>query len=100
MTTILAEILTTRVDELELSVRADNCLRNANLVYVWQLIQVTEAELRRLPNLGRRTLNEIVHVLGQHGLRLGTEPPAPELFGNLADGYCWTPKLSPEQLAS
>ena len=64
-----------KVDELELSVRSANCLKNDNIVYIGDLIQKTEAEMLRTPNFGRKSLNEIKEVLGQMGLRLGMEVP-------------------------
>jgi DNA-directed RNA polymerase subunit alpha len=60
-----------KVDELELSVRSANCLKNDNIVYIGDLIQKTEAEMLRTPNFGRKSLNEIKEVLSQMGLHLG-----------------------------
>jgi len=54
-----------KVDELELSVRSANCLKNDNIVYIGDLIQKTEAEMLRTPNFGRKSLNEIKEVLAQ-----------------------------------
>ena len=51
------------MDELELSVRSANCLKNDNIVYIGDLIQKTEAEMLRTPNFGRKSLNEIKEVL-------------------------------------
>ena len=62
-----------RVDELELSVRSANCLKNDNIVYIGDLIQKTEAEMLRTPNFGRKSLNEIKEVLTAMGLHLGME---------------------------
>ncbi|WP_085883570.1 DNA-directed RNA polymerase subunit alpha [Oceanibacterium hippocampi] len=62
-----------KVDELELSVRSANCLKNDNIVYIGDLIQKTEAEMLRTPNFGRKSLNEIKEVLTQMGLHLGME---------------------------
>ena len=56
-----------KVDELELSVRSANCLKNDNIVYIGDLIQKTEAEMLRTPNFGRKSLNEIKEVLATHG---------------------------------
>ena len=56
-----------KVDELELSVRSANCLKNDNIVYIGDLVQKTEAEMLRTPNFGRKSLNEIKEVLAQHG---------------------------------
>ena len=60
-----------KVDELELSVRSANCLKNDNIVYIGDLIQKTEAEMLRTPNFGRKSLNEIKEVLTAMGLALG-----------------------------
>lgn len=69
-----------KVDELELSVRSANCLKNDNIVYIGDLIQKTEAEMLRTPNFGRKSLNEIKEVLASRGLTLGMRlenwPPA------------------------
>jgi len=62
-----------KVDELELSVRSANCLKNDNIVYIGDLIQKTEAEMLRTPNFGRKSLNEIKEVLNTMGLHLGME---------------------------
>ncbi len=62
-----------KVDELELSVRSANCLKNDNIVYIGDLIQKTEGEMLRTPNFGRKSLNEIKEVLAQMGLHLGME---------------------------
>ncbi|WP_138379522.1 DNA-directed RNA polymerase subunit alpha [Luteithermobacter gelatinilyticus] len=64
-----------RVDELELSVRSANCLKNDNIVYIGDLVKKTEAEMLRTPNFGRKSLNEIKEVLASMGLRLGMENP-------------------------
>ncbi len=75
-----------KVDELELSVRSANCLKNDNIVYIGDLIQKTEAEMLRTPNFGRKSLNEIKEVLAQMGLHLGLEVPGwpPENVDDLA----------------
>lgn len=75
-----------RVDELELSVRSANCLKNDNIVYIGDLIQKTEAEMLRTPNFGRKSLNEIKEVLAQMGLHLGMHVPnwPPENIEELA----------------
>jgi DNA-directed RNA polymerase subunit alpha len=75
-----------KVDELELSVRSANCLKNDNIVYIGDLVQKTEAEMLRTPNFGRKSLNEIKEVLAQMGLHLGMEIPAwpPENIEDLA----------------
>lgn len=59
------------VDDLELTVRSANCLKAENIYYIGDLIQRTENELLKTPNLGRKSLNEIKEVLGTHGLTLG-----------------------------
>jgi DNA-directed RNA polymerase subunit alpha len=64
-----------KVDELELSVRSANCLKNDNIVYIGDLVQKTEAEMLRTPNFGRKSLNEIKEVLAHMGLSLGMEVP-------------------------
>ena len=64
-----------KVDELELSVRSANCLKNDNIVYIGDLVQKTEAEMLRTPNFGRKSLNEIKEVLAGMGLHLGMEVP-------------------------
>ncbi len=78
-----------KVDELELSVRSANCLKNDNIVYIGDLIQKTEAEMLRTPNFGRKSLNEIKEVLAQMGLHLGMEVPnwPPENIEELAKKY-------------
>ena len=60
-----------KVDELELSVRSANCLKNENIVYIGDLVQKSESEMLKTPNFGRKSLNEIKDVLGQMGLGLG-----------------------------
>ena len=62
-----------KVDELELSVRSANCLKNDNIIYIGDLVQKSEAEMLRTPNFGRKSLNEIKEVLTQMGLGLGME---------------------------
>jgi len=75
-----------KVDELELSVRSANCLKNDNIVYIGDLVQKSEAEMLRTPNFGRKSLNEIKEVLAQMGLHLGMEIPnwPPENIEELA----------------
>ena len=75
-----------KVDELELSVRSANCLKNDNIVYIGDLIQKTETEMLRTPNFGRKSLNEIKEVLARMGLHLGMEVPnwPPENIDDLA----------------
>ena len=80
-----------KVDELELSVRSANCLRNDNIVYIGDLVQKSENDMLRTPNFGRKSLNEIREVLMQMGLNLGMDisdwPPEniEELSKNLED---------------
>ena len=62
-----------KVDELELSVRSANCLKNDNIIYIGDLVQKSEAEMLRTPNFGRKSLNEIKEVLAQMALHLGME---------------------------
>ena len=68
------------VDDLELTVRSANCLKAENIYYIGDLIQRTENELLKTPNLGRKSLNEIKEVLSARGLTLGMKlenwPPA------------------------
>ena len=64
-----------KVDELELSVRSMNCLKNDNIVYIGDLVQKTEPEMLRTPNFGRKSLNEIKEVLNSMSLFLGMEIP-------------------------
>ena len=82
-------LLLKKVDELELSVRSANCLKNDNIVYIGDLIQKTEAEMLRTPNFGRKSLNEIKEVLAQMGLHLGMEVPGwpPENIDELAKRF-------------
>ena len=60
-----------KVEELELSVRSANCLKNDNIVYIGDLVQKSESEMLRTPNFGRKSLNEIKEVLTNMGLNLG-----------------------------
>jgi DNA-directed RNA polymerase subunit alpha len=73
-------ILLRPVDDLELTVRSANCLKAENIYYIGDLIQRTETELLKTPNLGRKSLNEIKEVLASRGLTLGMKlenwPPA------------------------
>ena len=71
----LNRYLLKKVDELELSVRSANCLKNDNIIYIGDLVGKTEAEMLRTPNFGRKSLNEIKEVLSSMGLRLGMEIP-------------------------
>jgi DNA-directed RNA polymerase subunit alpha len=65
------ENLFKRVDELELSVRSQNCLQNAGIEYIYQLVERTEAEMLKTKNFGRKSLNEIKEILSDLGLSLG-----------------------------
>ena len=65
-----------KVDELELSVRSANCLKNDNIIYIGDLVQKSEQEMLRTPNFGRKSLNEIKEVLTNMGLSLGMSVPA------------------------
>ncbi len=65
------EYLGRSVDELELSVRAYNCLKNANIRTIGELVQRTEQDMLRTKNFGRKSLNEIKELLGRMGLQLG-----------------------------
>ena len=78
-----------KVDELELSVRSANCLKNDNIVYIGDLVQKTESEMLRTPNFGRKSLNEIKEVLAQMGLHLGMEVPGwpPDNIDELAKRF-------------
>jgi DNA-directed RNA polymerase subunit alpha len=71
----LNRYLLKKVDELELSVRSANCLKNDNIIYIGDLVQKSEAEMLRTPNFGRKSLNEIKEVLASMGLRLGMDIP-------------------------
>ncbi len=62
-----------KVDELELSVRSANCLKNDNIIYIGDLVQKSEGDMLRTPNFGRKSLNEIKEVLTQMGLHLGMD---------------------------
>jgi DNA-directed RNA polymerase subunit alpha len=79
-TPVIDPILLRPVDDLELTVRSANCLKVENIFYIGDLIQRTEAELLRTPNLGRKSLNEIKEVLASRDLSLGMKlenwPPA------------------------
>ena len=67
----LSEILNRSVEELELSVRSYNCLKNANIQTIGDLVQKTEAEMLRTKNFGRKSLNEIKELLQGLGLGFG-----------------------------
>src|SRR3978361_682282 len=78
-----------KVDELELSVRSANCLKNDNIVYIGDLVQKSEQEMLRTPNFGRKALTEIKEGLAQMGLHLGMEVPGwpPENIDELAKRF-------------
>lgn len=80
--------LNRRVDELELSVRSANCLQNANIRYIGELVQKTEGEMLRTKNFGRKSLNEIKEIIQDMGLSLGMK----------IEG--WTPPTSDEVVLS
>lgn len=75
-----------KVEELELSVRSANCLKNDNIVYIGDLVQKSESDMLRTPNFGRKSLNEIKEVLTNMGLGLGMDIPQwpPENIDDLA----------------
>jgi len=78
-----------KVEELELSVRSANCLKNDNIIYIGDLVQKTESEMLRTPNFGRKSLNEIKEVLTHMELNLGMTVPdwPPENIDELAKKY-------------
>lgn len=78
-----------KVDELELSVRSQNCLKNDNIVYIGDLVIKTEGAMLKTPNFGRKSLNEIKEVLASMGLRFGMEVSEwpPENIEDLAKRY-------------
>jgi len=82
-----------KVDELELSVRSANCLKNENIIYIGDLVQKSENEMLKTPNFGRKSLNEIREVLEGMGLGLGMNIPnwppenIEELTKKLEDPY-------------
>ena len=85
----LNAVLLKKVDELELSVRSANCLKNDNIYYIGDLIKKSEREMLRTPNFGRKSLNEIKAVLANMGLKLGMEISEwpPENVDDLARRY-------------
>lgn len=82
-------LLFRKVDELELSVRSANCLKNDNIIYIGDLVQKTEAEMLKTPNFGRKSLNEIKEVLEEMDLNLGMklENWPPEDLDELSKQY-------------
>jgi hypothetical protein len=83
ISSMFPDVIFMRVEELEVSVRSFNCLRNDEIVYVGELVQKSEAEMLRVPNYGRKSLNEIKEVLAQMGLHLDMIIP------------CWPPSDQP-----
>jgi DNA-directed RNA polymerase subunit alpha len=83
----LNRYLLKKVDELGLSVRSANCLKNDNIIYIGDLVPKTEAEMLRTPNFGRKSLNEIKEVLSSMGLRFGMDIPGwpPDNIEELAE---------------
>jgi hypothetical protein len=88
--------LNTDTAEMYLSVRASNVLRQAEIKYLWQLVQCTERELLRLPNCGKLTVRELTEYLGKNGgFYLGSSPIGPELEGSLIwDDSKWVWRLT------
>jgi DNA-directed RNA polymerase subunit alpha len=82
-------VLLRKVDEMELSVRSQNCLRNDNIVYIGDLVIRTEAEMLKTPNFGRKSLNEIKDILTSFGLKFGMEVAGwpPENLEELSKRY-------------
>lgn len=78
-----------KVDELELSVRSQNCLKNDNIVYIGDLVIKTEAEMLRTQNFGRKSLNEIKEILAKFNLKFGMDVPGwpPENLEELSKKY-------------
>ncbi|HOC39325.1 MAG TPA: DNA-directed RNA polymerase subunit alpha C-terminal domain-containing protein, partial [Thermodesulfobacteriota bacterium] len=75
------ENLNKSINELELSVRAANCLRNANIRTIGDLVTRTEAEMLKTKNFGRKSLNEIKQILSEMGLSLGMKIEDGEIIG-------------------
>ncbi|MBC7457865.1 MAG: DNA-directed RNA polymerase subunit alpha, partial [Bdellovibrionaceae bacterium] len=87
----LNENLFRSVDDLELSVRSANCLKNANIRYIGELVVRSEAEMLKTKNFGRKSLNEIKEILTEMGLGLGMK----------IDGWPppgWDPNIPPAQV--
>ncbi|WCR54561.1 MAG: DNA-directed RNA polymerase subunit alpha [Wolbachia endosymbiont of Ctenocephalides orientis wCori] len=82
-------VLLRKVDEMELSVRSHNCLKNENITYIGDLVRKTEGEMLRTANFGRKSLNEIKAVLTNFGLSLGMDVPnwPPKDIEGLAKQY-------------
>lgn len=82
-------VLLKKVDELELSVRSQNCLKNDNIIYIGDLVNKTESEMLKTPNFGRKSLNEIKEILSAFGLKFGMNVLGwpPENLENLSKKY-------------
>jgi DNA-directed RNA polymerase subunit alpha len=82
-------VLLKKVDELELSVRSHNCLKNDNIVYIGDLVIKTEVEMLKTQNFGRKSLNEIKEILAKFGLKFGMDVPEwpPENLAELAKKF-------------
>jgi DNA-directed RNA polymerase subunit alpha len=92
------EVLNRSVEELELSVRSYNCLKNANIQTIGELVQKTEAEMLRTKNFGRKSLNEIKEILANMGLSLGMRIDAHgRLVAPPAQVGGFPPDLGPEE---
>jgi DNA-directed RNA polymerase subunit alpha len=78
-----------KVDEMEISVRAQNCLRNDNIMYIGDLVTRTESDMLKTPNFGRKSLNEIKELLASMGLKFGMEIPGwpPQNVEELSKSY-------------
>jgi DNA-directed RNA polymerase subunit alpha len=89
-----------KIDELELSVRSANCLKNDNIIYIGDLVQKTEDEILRTPNFGRKSLDEIKEVLVQMGLHLGMEVPGwpPENIDDLSKRFEETSQIQLQRM--
>jgi hypothetical protein len=97
----LNRYLLKKVDELELSVRSANCLKNDNIIYIGDLVQKTEAEMLRTPNFGRKSLERDQGVLSSMGLRLGMDIPAgrprtSRRWPRSSSRSCWLTQFLPE----
>lgn len=82
-------VLLKKVDELELTVRSQNCLKNENIVYIGDLVMKTESDMLRTPNFGRKSLNEIKGILSGFGLKFGMSMVGwpPENLDEIAKQY-------------
>jgi DNA-directed RNA polymerase subunit alpha len=79
-------VLLKKVDDLKLSLRSANCLKNNNIIYVGDLVQKTEQDLSRTPNFGRRSMSEIKMVLAELGMEVQGWPPFnPVVLKNVDD---------------